>query len=99
MIGYVVPHKLYPAGYHCDPKLPLPFANLGSQKNHMSLHLMTVYGDPATEILRYAREAEADTIVMGSRGRGRLAGLLLGSVSQKVASLAPQVTIIVPQDR
>lgn len=56
-------------------------------------------GDPAAEILRYAREAEADTIVMGSRGRGRLAGLLLGSVSQKVASLAPQVTIIVPQDR
>ena len=49
MIGYVVPHSLYPAGYHCDPKLPLPLANLGSQKNHMALHVMTVYGDPATE--------------------------------------------------
>lgn len=49
MIGYVVPHRLYPAGYHCDPKLPLPFANLASQKNHMALYLMTVYGDPATE--------------------------------------------------
>jgi hypothetical protein len=49
MIGYVVPHALYPAGYHCNPKLPLPYANLGSQKNHMSLHLMTIYGDPATE--------------------------------------------------
>jgi hypothetical protein len=47
MIGYVVPHKLYPAGYHCDPKQPLPFACLGSQKNHMSLYLMSVYGDPA----------------------------------------------------
>src|SRR5271157_883898 len=49
MIGYVVPHSLYPAGYHCDPKLPLPFVNLGSQKNHMALHLMNVYGDSKTE--------------------------------------------------
>lgn len=45
MIGYVVPHSLYPAGYHCDPTLPLPLANLGSQKNHMALHLMSCYGD------------------------------------------------------
>ena len=49
MIGYVVPHSLYPAGYHCNPKLPLGYACLGSQKNHMSLHLMSVYGDPANE--------------------------------------------------
>ena len=49
MIGYVVPHSIYPKGYHCDPKLPLPLANLGSQKNHMALHLMTVYGDANTE--------------------------------------------------
>ena len=48
MIGYVVPHRIYPAGYHCDPKLPLPFANLASQKNHMALYLMCCYGDPAT---------------------------------------------------
>lgn len=43
MIGYVVPHSLYPAGYHCDPKQPLNFAGLGSQKNHMALYLMCVY--------------------------------------------------------
>ena len=49
MIGYVVPHKIYPPGYHCDPTLPLPYANLGSQKNHMALYVMTVYGDLATE--------------------------------------------------
>src|SRR3974377_893734 len=48
MIGYVVPHGIYPKGYHCDPKLPLPFANLGSQKNHMALYLMNVYGDSPT---------------------------------------------------
>ncbi len=43
MIGYYVPHKLYPAGYHCDPKQPLPFANLASQKNHMAVYLMCTY--------------------------------------------------------
>lgn len=43
MIGYYVPHRVYPAGYHCDPRQPLPFAALGSQKNHMSLHLMCLY--------------------------------------------------------
>ena len=46
MIGYYVPHRLYPAGYHCDPKQPLPFAALGSQKNHMALYMMFLYGSP-----------------------------------------------------
>ncbi len=45
MIGYYVPHRVYPAGYHCDPRQPLPFAGLASQKNYMSLYLMCVYGD------------------------------------------------------
>jgi Domain of unknown function (DU1801) len=40
MLGYVVPHTLYPKGYHCSPKLPLPFINLGSQKNFIALHYM-----------------------------------------------------------
>ena len=44
MIGYVVPHSLYPKGYHCNPELPLPFMNLGSQKNFIALHCMSVYG-------------------------------------------------------
>jgi hypothetical protein len=38
---------VHPAGYHCDPKQPLPFASLGSQKNHMALYLMCIYGDSA----------------------------------------------------
>ncbi len=42
-IGYVVPHSVYPAGYHCDPKQPLPFAGIASQKNHMSIHLFCIY--------------------------------------------------------
>lgn len=45
MIGYYVPHSLFPAGYHCDPKQPLPFAGLASQKNYMSVYLMCTYGD------------------------------------------------------
>lgn len=49
MISYVVPHELYPPGYHTDPKQALPFAGLASQKNNMALYLMTVYQDPALE--------------------------------------------------
>jgi hypothetical protein len=45
MIGYAVPHRIYPAGYHCDPKQPLPFAGLASQKGHFSLYLMCLYGE------------------------------------------------------
>ncbi|MFG0328498.1 MAG: DUF1801 domain-containing protein [Phycisphaerales bacterium] len=43
MIGYFVPHSIYPPGYHCDPKQPLPFAGLASQKNYMSLYLYCIY--------------------------------------------------------
>lgn len=43
MIGYVVPHSIYPDGYHCDPKLPLPFMNLASQKNFIALYNMGIY--------------------------------------------------------
>ena len=46
MPGYVVPHSLYPAGYHCDPKLPLPFMNIASQKNFVAVYHMGVYADP-----------------------------------------------------
>lgn len=48
MIGYFVPHSIYPAGYHCDPKQPLPFAGLASQKQAVSVYLFSVYADPAT---------------------------------------------------
>jgi hypothetical protein len=49
MIGWVIPHKLYPAGYHCNPKLPLGIAGLASQKNYMALYLMTVAMMPELE--------------------------------------------------
>lgn len=46
MVGWVVPHNIYPPGYHCNKKLPLPFVNLGSQKNFIALHHMGIYADP-----------------------------------------------------
>lgn len=46
MMGYVVPHKLYPSGYHCDPKQPLPFLGIASQKNFIAVYHMGIYADP-----------------------------------------------------
>lgn len=43
MIGYYVPHSVYPPGYHCNPKQPVPFVSLASQKNHMALYLGIPY--------------------------------------------------------
>jgi len=51
MLGYVVPHKIYPAGYHCDPKQPLPYIHLASQKNYISLYHMGLYADK--ELLKW----------------------------------------------
>lgn len=47
MIGYVVPHSLFPDGYHCDPKLPLPFISIASQKNAISIYHSGIYADQA----------------------------------------------------
>ncbi len=59
MIGYYVPHRIYPQGYHCDPTQPLPFVCLASQKNYMSIYLGCVYGLEEGE--RWFREAWAKT--------------------------------------
>ena len=45
MIAFYVPHSKYPSGYHCDPKLPLPFINIASQKNFVALYHSGVYAD------------------------------------------------------
>ncbi len=59
MIGYFVPHSVYPDGYHCDPKQPLPFASLASQKNHMAIYLMCIYSSREHET--WFRKAWAET--------------------------------------
>ena len=45
MIGYVIPHSIYPKGYHCTPELPLPFLSIASQKNSINLYHMGIYAD------------------------------------------------------
>jgi len=54
MPGYVVPLSLYPDGYHCDPKLPLPFINIASQKNHIAFYHSGIYSQP--ELLEWFKE-------------------------------------------
>lgn len=46
MLGYVVPHRIYPAGYHCKPAEPLPFASIASQKNSINFYHMGIYANP-----------------------------------------------------
>lgn len=46
MPGFSVPHEIYPAGYHCNPKLPLPFIGFASQKNFIAVYHMGIYADP-----------------------------------------------------
>jgi len=66
MIGYYVPHSLYPDGYHCDPQQPLPYASLASQKNYISLYLMCIYGDEAHKAwFQQAWEATGKKLNMG----------------------------------
>lgn len=51
MIGYVVPHGVYPDGYHCTPNLPLPFMNIANQKNFIAFYHMGIYAEP--ELLQW----------------------------------------------
>lgn len=57
MIGYVVPHSKYPAGYHCNPQLPLPFLNIASQKNFIAVYHMGLYANPT--LYKWFTEAHA----------------------------------------
>jgi hypothetical protein len=63
MICYSVPHSVFPAGYHCNPKMPLPFAAIAAQKNYLSLHLMGMYvsciGDQESAEVQWFRDAWA----------------------------------------
>lgn len=57
MMGWSVPHSIYPAGYHCNPKDPLPFMGLASQKNSINLYHMGIYANP--KLLKWFQDAHA----------------------------------------
>jgi uncharacterized protein YdhG (YjbR/CyaY superfamily) len=57
MMGYVVPHSIYPDGYHCNPKLPLPFMGMASQKNNISVYHMGLYAD--ADLMKWFTDAHA----------------------------------------
>jgi len=54
MIGYYVPYRIFPDGYHCDPRQPLPFVSVASQKNHMAVYLMCIYMGQSEDQFRSA---------------------------------------------
>lgn len=64
--GFAVPHSIFPAGYHCDPKLPLMFLSLASKKSGFSLHLMAVYMNETGDRFRAAWEATGKKLDMGA---------------------------------
>ena len=57
MMGWSVPHSIYPAGYHCNPKDPLPFMGLASQKNSINFYHMGIYANP--KLLKWFQDAHA----------------------------------------
>lgn len=73
-----------------------PVRDQAVRKGVPNVLVQALAGDPAHEILGFARDEKADVIVLGSRGHGRLAGLLLGSVTQKVVALAHCPVLVVP---
>jgi hypothetical protein len=93
MIGYVVPKSIYPAGYHADPRLPLPFMNLGSQKNHIALHHLGLYAND--ELLKwFTREYSNETKHLPDMGKGCIRFKKPEQVPNKViGELVSKVTV------
>ena len=60
MIGYVVPHSIYPDGYHCDTSLPLPFISIASQKNFIALYHMGIYANE--DLLKWFQDEYAKAV-------------------------------------
>ncbi|WKK82340.2 iron chaperone [Marivirga arenosa] len=60
MIGFVVPHDIYPNGYHVNPELPLPFINIASQKNFIALYHSGIYTSP--ELMEWFKKEYSERI-------------------------------------
>lgn len=90
MIGFSIPHRVFPQGYHCDPSMPVPYIGLASQKQYMSLYLMGVYGGSEEE--RFLRDGFAKAGLRIDLGKcclrfKRIEDLDLGVVAQTIRRL------------
>jgi len=91
MIGYVVPHSLYPKGYHCTPKLPLPFINVASQKNFVAVYHMNLYANKSLMewfIAEYSKHSKAKLDIgkscMRFKKLDQIPYELIGELAQKI---------------
>jgi len=101
MITWVVPHSIYPAGYHCDPKQALPFVSLASQKNHMAVYLSCLYQDEDSK--QRFEEAYAKTGKKLDMGKScirfkKLDNLALDVIGRAIAEL-PLETFVATYER
>lgn len=92
MIGYVVPHSIYPAGYHCAPELPLPFINIASQKNFIAIYHMGIYANKELMdwfLAEYAKLSDKKPDMGKScirfKNPGQIPFELIGALSSKVS--------------
>lgn len=93
MLGYVVPHATYPNGYHCNPKLPLPFINLANQKNFIALYHMGIYANP--ELLEwFTTEYPKHSLQKLDMGKGCIRFKKLDQIPfDLIAELARKMTV------
>ena len=103
MLGYVIPHSLYPKGYHCDAKLPLPFINVASQKNFIALYHMGLYADQ--ELLHWFK-TEYDKRVISKLDMGKSCirfkkpeQIPYGLIGELAAKITPQQWITVYENQ
>ena len=99
MLGYVVPHELYPDGYHCDPKLPLPFINLASQKAHIGFYHMGIYANK--DLLNWFNSEYEKTVIKVKLNMGKScirfkkeAHIPFELLGQLVAKVTPEQWIV-----
>ncbi len=95
MIGYVVPHSLYTDGYHCNPKLPLPFMNIASQKNFVAVYHMGIYGNKKLQAW-FVKEYVKQTNTKSDMGKSCLRFKKMDQIPYKlIGELASKMT---PED-
>lgn len=93
MIGFYVPHSVYPNGYHCNPKLPLPFINIASQKNYVALYHSGLYADKqvldwfVTEYCKYAKtKLDMGKSCIRFKKMDQIPYRLIGELAQKMSA-------------